>query len=178
METSHPHAGRQVVFPTPTAYTDGSLLPDYRVINLHTILTGLISGLGLSVATLYLIGRLRQKDDSQDRALWAKLDMPEAYDRRRRRRALSMAIMALISVVFFIGANYLDPKPHPHVALLFWVVLLILLIWLCALAMIDLAEIRKLRTRLPLAARKLFYEEMGRCQAPTHVADDEEDRTV
>ena len=143
--------------------------------SVHTILTGLISGLGLTVATVYLIGRLTKKDDPEHRALWAKLDMPEAYDRRRRRRALSMAIMALISVVFFVGANYLDPQPHPHLAILFWVLLLILLMWLCALAMIDLAEIRKLRTKLPLAAHKLFYEEMGRCRPAKNTADDGED---
>jgi CDP-diglyceride synthetase len=144
------------------------------VSELHTLLTALISGMGLLIATVYFVRRWITRNDSGARAFWAKLEAVEVYDRRRRRRDLGMAIMALISVVFFVGSNYLNPRPHPHMALLFWLVLLALLIWLCALALIDLAEVRRLRNRLMHAARGMFYEEMRQCDTGAQDQHNEE----
>ncbi len=142
--------------------------------NAKTLLTGLVSGLGLVVSGGYFVFLLTRRDDSAERALWARLEPPGTYERRRRRRTLGMAMMALISVVFFLGANYMNPEPHPRLALLFWVVLLTLLMWLCVLAMIDLADARRLRQRLLQASREMFYEEMGRCKPTGQPRDEEE----
>jgi uncharacterized membrane protein len=137
------------------------------VVAAHTLLTGAVSGLGLTVSAGYFLRRLIKGDDPAARALWAKLDLADVYERRTRRRSLGMAIMALISVVFFVGANDLSPDSHPRVALLFWVVLLILLLWLCLLAFVDLAEARELRKRLLAASREMFFKDVSRC-SPTN----------
>jgi len=161
-------------FATPLHIVDPWSCKGTDVAELHTVFTGLISGLGLVVPGVYFVGRLVNKDHSRDRALWAKLDLPEAYDRRRRRRSLGMAMMAVISVVFFVGANYMNPRLHPDLALLFWIVLLLLLVWLCVLAMIDLAEVRRLRRRLLGAARQLLREEMTQCDPMDRTQNDEQ----
>jgi len=129
---------------------------------LHLLLTGLVSGMGLAVSGAYFVGLLRRKENPAERALWTKLDLPELYEQRRRRRTLGMTIMALISVAFFLGANFINPQVRPRAALAFWLVLLILLVWLCGLALVDLADLRRLRGGLRGAARRMFYEEMGR----------------
>jgi len=152
-----------IAFSKPLAYSENRGPRGLSVAELHTVLTGLISGVGLVVPAVYFVGRAVQGDDSAARALWARLDLPHVYDRRRRRRTLGMAIMALISVVFFLGANYIDPRPHPNLSLLFWIVLLVMLVWLCVLALVDLAEVRRLRKRLLIAARQMFKEELGQC---------------
>jgi hypothetical protein len=129
------------------------------VSGLHIFITALVSGMGLVVSALYLAGRVRGGNDSAERALWARLDAPAAYDRRRRRRTLGMAIMALISVAFFVGVNFVDVETHPRAGLWFWITLLGLLVWLCILALIDLSEIRRLRARLREAARQIRADE-------------------
>lgn len=131
--------------------------------DLHSLLTILISGLGLLVPIVYFVSRLIRRDDTATRAFWARLGSAEIYERRQRRRALGMAIMALISVVFFLGTRFLNPRPNPNLALLFWGVLLLLLAWLCILAMIDLIEARHLRRRLLGAARGMFLAGMRQC---------------
>ena len=98
--------------------------------------------MGLAVSGAYFVGLLRRKENPAERALWTKLDLPELYEQRRRRRTLGMTIMALISVAFFLGANFINPQVRPRAALAFWLVLLILLVWLCGLALVDLADLR------------------------------------
>lgn len=139
---------------------------------LHLLLTGLVSGMGLIVSAVYFLGRLGAKDDSAERALWAKVDLPELYDRRRRRRTLGMAMMALISVVFFFGANFLNPQVYPPLAVAFWAVLLVLLMWLCLLALADLGDVRRLRSRLHEATRQMLYDEMGKSMGPKRAEGD------
>jgi hypothetical protein len=134
------------------------------VSRLNLFLTGVVSGSGLIVSGLYLLNRLMHPDDSVERALWAKLDLPELYERRKRRRALGMANMALISVMFFFGANFLNPRVYPPLALLFWILLLVLLIWLCLLALVDLADVRRLRMGIHDASRRILRDEMERVE--------------
>ncbi len=129
---------------------------------LHVLISGVVSAVGLLIAGAYFLGLLLHRDDGAERALWARLDMPQAYTRRRRRRTLGMAMMALISVTFFVGANFIRPEASPRAALTFWILLLTLLIWLCGIALVDLAEVRQLRTALHGATRKVFFEEMNR----------------
>ncbi|MBN1346506.1 MAG: hypothetical protein JXQ73_27705 [Phycisphaerae bacterium] len=138
------------------------------------VLTGLVSGLGLLAPTVYFASRLARKDPQAERAVWSKMGMSEVYDRRHRRRAFGMAMMAVISVVFFLGANYLKPAPSPRLALLFWVVLLGLLLWLCVLAILDLADIGRLRRRLLKASHDMLLEEMSKCEATGQASSDDE----
>lgn len=89
--------------------------------------------------------------------------MLSVFHRRRRRRTLGMTMMAVISVVFFIGANFVNPAPRPYVSLLFWVVLLILLAWLCVLALMDLADVGRLRRRLIRMTHDEIRKQLSAC---------------
>ncbi len=126
----------------------------------QTILTGIVSGLGVTAPVVYLIRRLQRRGDTSERDLWARFDLPHVYERRRRRRNLGMAMMAVISIVFFVGANFVNPTPHPRAALAFWVLLLGMLAWLCVLAVMDLADVRKLQLRLVDFTQKMLTREL------------------
>ncbi len=140
----------------------------------HLFLTGLVSGLGLAAPLVYFGKRLMQGDPDRDREPWAQVGMLSVFYRRRRRRTLGMSMMAVISVVFFIGANFVNPTPHPHASLLFWVVLLILLVWLCVLAMMDLAEVGRLRRRLIEVTQEKIREELLACRRAAESQENED----
>jgi threonine/homoserine/homoserine lactone efflux protein len=87
-----------------------------------------------------------------------------------------MAIMALISVAFFLGVNFVDAEANPRVALWFWIALLSMLVWLCVLALIDLSELRRLRNRLREAARQILADEK-QLRESLHNSDHTDQRT-
>ncbi len=52
-------------------------------------------------------------------------------------RRLGAALVALVAVAFFAGANFLKADQAPRVYLAFWCVVLVLIVWMCVLALVD-----------------------------------------
>ena len=63
-------------------------------------------------------------------------------------RRLGAAICGLVSVMFFVGVNFLDSKREPVTYLVFWIVVFLLILWLCLLVGIDILRTQRLRAEL------------------------------
>lgn len=61
-----------------------------------------------------------------------------ALDGQRPWRKVGAGICVLVAVMFVLGVYLVDIPDHPRAYALYWVVILGLLMWLCALAVKDL----------------------------------------
>jgi len=68
---------------------------------------------------------------------WEKVDTPQGVTRRRRRRQRGMVLMATISLALFLGINFMQPNRFPVEFALYWVMVLLMILWLCLLAVAD-----------------------------------------
>jgi len=59
-------------------------------------------------------------------------------------RRVGTVLCVFISVMFLAGLLWLDPKQKPITFLAYWAIILLLLLWLCALAIRDILFTRKL----------------------------------
>lgn len=57
-------------------------------------------------------------------------------------RRVGIALVAIIALMFILGLR-INPKSHPREFLGFWCIVLVLLFWLCALAIRDILYTRK-----------------------------------
>ena len=48
-----------------------------------------------------------------------------------------MAIMAVVSMATFLGVNYMEPLRAPAQFVYYWMVVLLLVLWICVLALAD-----------------------------------------
>jgi len=80
--------------------------------------------------------------------VWMDTRYRRALDRRGRRRRLGLAVMGLVGVMFCLGLAFLDPQAAPRSFLLFWLVVSILLLWLCWLAVSDVLMTWRLKRQL------------------------------
>ena len=62
-------------------------------------------------------------------------------------RRLGAAMVGFVGVMFFAGTNFLDAKASPRDYVLFWFVLLLLILWMCILALVDTFHTLKLRSQ-------------------------------
>jgi len=62
-------------------------------------------------------------------------------DRPWRRRGA--AVCALVCVLFHLGLHHVDPARRPRLFLALWIVVLLLVGWLCLLALADMVYTRK-----------------------------------
>ena len=90
------------------------------------VVSGMISGCGLLCSAVYLLSQLGGADAPPP--WWIRLDTVEGGLRRTRRRHMGMALVALLSVFFFIGVNFFDPADAPVAYLAFWMLLALLLL--------------------------------------------------
>lgn len=105
------------------------------------VVSGAISGCGLLCSGVYFLGQAGGQD--QRPPWWIRMDTAEGALRRTRRRHMGMALVALLSVFFFIGVNFVDPTDKPAAYLAFWMLLSMLLFWLCLLALSDMLQTRR-----------------------------------
>ena len=114
------------------------------------IFSGLVCGLGVLCGS----GQLLCGRSNAATTAWERWDTPAGTERCRRRRRLGAAIVVLISLTFFLGVNFLSPGRSPVGYLIFWITTLLLVLWLCGLAMIDLLAIRRLQQRILASMRE------------------------
>lgn len=79
-------------------------------------------------------------------------------------RKLGAAICLLVSVMFVLGVYLVDIPDHPRAYALFWTIILVLMLWLCALAFKDVKyTLRLLRAHRHAASDRAT----DRAPAPT-----------
>ena len=108
--------------------------------------SALLSGSGLLVSIGYLLrgrGSRQGSRPNHDAADWNPFLIQD-----RPWRRLGAAICGLVSVMFFVGVNFLDSKREPVTYLVFWGVVFLLIFWLCLLVGIDILRTQRLRTEL------------------------------
>ncbi len=104
------------------------------------LVSGLICGMGVLLAAAYL---LTSRPQDGRHGLW-QMESDEAFARRMRRRRLGAALLAAISIGFFIGINVLEPGYAPTGYILYWTTVLTMVIWLIVLGILDLRQTRRM----------------------------------
>ena len=118
----------------------------------HMILCSAACLPGIGIAGWYFVGWLRRR--SADRPTQRAAQSPSAH---RPWRALGAAICGLVGVMSFAGVLWIDWRNTPRVFLAFWATILVLLLWLCGLALLDLTRTRQqLRQARAAQRRKLI----------------------
>ena len=69
---------------------------------------------------------------------------PGSRGGERPWRRLGAAICVVVAVMFVLGIYLLDGKPPPRVFLAYWILVLVLVFWLCGLALKDIMHTRRL----------------------------------
>ncbi len=108
--------------------------------------SALLSGSGLLVSIGYLLRARRCRHGDGPNRVAADPNPFLVQDRPWRR--LGAAICGLVSVMFFVGFNFLDSKREPVTYLVFWIVVFLLIVWLCLLVGIDILRTQRLRAAL------------------------------
>lgn len=83
-------------------------------------------------------------------------------------RRLGAAIVGFVSVIFFAGANFIDARRFPRSFAWFWLLVLVLVLWLCGLAVVDAVHTYRLRMKI------LNRERRQRAASSPHAAPGED----
>ncbi len=97
-----------------------------------------ILGLGLSIAGVYLL--LRRSSAATEPGWWERLDTPQGLRIRAHRRSFGMVIVVVVSTATFVGINALDPLSGPRQFGYYWLIVLLMVMWLCGLALADIRQ--------------------------------------
>ena len=92
-----------------------------------------VLGIGAVVAIGYLRGPFADVDPD-----------PASRGEGRPWRRLGAAICVVVAVMFVLGIYLLDGKPPPRIFLAYWILVLVLVFWLCGLALKDILHTRRL----------------------------------
>jgi hypothetical protein len=95
--------------------------------------SAVVLGFGVVVGIGYLRGPFADVDRD-----------PASRAAGRPWRRLGAAICVVVAVMFVLGIYLLDGKPPPRVFLAYWILVLVLVFWLCGLAFKDLMHTRRL----------------------------------
>ena len=134
------------------------------------VLSGAISSCGLLCSAVYLLGQVG--GPAQAQPWWIRMDTAEGALRRKRRRHMGMALVALLSVAFFIGVNFFNPADAPAAYLAFWMLVALMLLWLCLLAFGDILQTRRQARILRIRAQDELCKALpGQAQSSASGAD-------
>ncbi len=102
------------------------------------VFSALILGLGLSIAVAYVL--VRRSSAATEPGWWDRFDTPEGVQIRMRRRSFGMVIVVVVSTATFVGINFLDPLSGPRQFGYYWLIVLLMVMWLCGLALADIRQ--------------------------------------
>lgn len=104
--------------------------------------SALICGLGISVAGVYFLSARCCGSDVSP--WWSRFDNAQGRQVRTHRRNLGMAVMVVVSAATFLGVNLMDHQPSPIVFGYYWLVVLLMIAWLCLIALADIRHTLRL----------------------------------
>lgn len=105
----------------------------------------LIFVFGVALAATHFVAARGESDAAGH--WWTRIDGQEGLRRRNSRRSLGMAIVLVIAFSLLLGSALLDHTRSPSQFAWYWLAVLILVAWLCILALIDISHtLRVLRT--------------------------------
>ena len=94
------------------------------------IFTGILCGGAFLAASGFLLSQFL-------RGVHVDAEMDDSTFRRQSRRRLGAGLVALISAVFFVGVNWIDPRVDVVSYVWMWALVTVLLLWLILLALLD-----------------------------------------
>lgn len=107
-------------------------------ISTEFIFSAVILGLGLSIAGAYWL--VRRFSTAAEAGWWDRFDTREGVRIRARRRSLGMVIVMVVSTATFVGVTALDPLRGPRQFGYYWLIVLLMVLWLCGLALADIRQ--------------------------------------
>ena len=138
------------------------------------VVSALILGLGLSIAVAYVL--VRRSWTATEPAWWNRLDTPEGVRNRAHRRSFGMVIVVVVSTATFVGINFLDPLSGPRQFGYYWLIVLLMVMWLCGLALADIRQTlrvhRRWRGRYSDAPLKRYLQAQARSNTPRRSSGD------
>ena len=119
-----------------------------------------ILGLGLSIALVYVL--VRRSSAVTEPGWWDRFDTPEGVRIRAHRRSFGTIIVVVVSTATFLGINFLDPLSGPRQFGYYWLIVLLMVMWLCGLALADIRQTlcvhRRWRVRHSGASLKRYLQ--------------------
>ncbi len=109
------------------------------------VFSALILGLGLSIAGGYWL--VRRSSAAAQPGWWDRLDTPEGVMKRARRRSFGIVLVVVVSTATFVGMNSLDPLSGPRQFGYYWLIVLLMVMWLCGLALADIRQTLRVHRR-------------------------------
>ncbi len=138
------------------------------------VVSVLILGLGLSIAGVYLL--MRRSWAATELGWWDRLDTPEGVRIRAHRRSFGMVIVVVVSTATFVGINALDPLSGPRQFGYYWLIVLLMVMWLCGLALADIRQTlrvhRQWRVRHSGACFERFFQAHAPCSTTRRSSGD------
>ncbi len=107
--------------------------------------SALILGLGLSIAGGYWL--VRRSSVAAEPGWWDRLDTREGVSKRARRRSFGIVLVVVVSTATFVGMNSLDPLSGPRQFGYYWLIVLLMVMWLCGLALADIRQTLRVHRR-------------------------------
>ncbi len=132
------------------------------------VFSALILGLGLSIAGGYLL--VRRSSAATEQSWWDRLDTPEGVRLRARRRSFGMVIVVVVSTATFVGMNSLDPLGGPRQFGYYWLIVLLMVMWLCGLALADIRQTLRVHRRWRVRHSGASLERYLQARAPSSMA--------
>ncbi len=124
-----------------------------------------ILGLGLSIAAAYML--LRSSSATAEPGWWDRLDTPEGVRIRVHRRSFGMVIVSVVSTATFVGINFLDPLSGPRQFGYYWLIVLLMVMWLCGLALADIRQTLRVHRRWRVRHSGTSLERYLQAQTPS-----------
>ena len=138
------------------------------------VFSAAILGLGLSIAVVYVF--VRRSLATTEPGWWDRLDTPEGVRTRAHRRSFGMVIVVVVSTATFVGINFLDPLSGPRQFGYYWLIVLLMVLWLCGLALADIRQTfrvhRRWRVQYSDASLKRYLQAQARCNTTRRSSGD------
>ena len=129
------------------------------------VVSAAILGLGLSVAAAYVL--VRRSSAATEPSWWDRLDTPKGVRIRAHRRSFGMVMVVVVSTATFVGINALDPLSGPRQFGYYWLIVLFMVMWLCALALADIRQTLRVHRRWRVRHSGASLERYLQAHAPS-----------